>query len=63
MQSPADSPNPEPTETDTARRDFIRKLSVGLGATLVGSTGLLQPISLLANSEAGPTGLAALQQG
>ncbi len=36
-------------DSRASRRDFLRALSLGAGATLAGSTGLAQPLSWLAN--------------
>ncbi|KUG08325.1 Gfo/Idh/MocA family protein [Solirubrum puertoriconensis] len=48
-----------------SRRDFVRTLSLGMGATLLGPSGLASPLSSWFDAEVGygPASLAALQQG
>ncbi|UOQ71815.1 Gfo/Idh/MocA family protein [Hymenobacter cellulosilyticus] len=49
--------------SSASRREFVRTLSLGLGATLVGSSALGGPLSWLEEVSYGPASLEALQSG
>ncbi|UOQ52565.1 Gfo/Idh/MocA family protein [Hymenobacter cellulosivorans] len=49
--------------SSSSRREFVRTLSLGLGATLVGSSALGGPLSWLEEISYGPASLEALQTG
>ncbi|TGE23683.1 Gfo/Idh/MocA family oxidoreductase [Hymenobacter aquaticus] len=55
--------NPFDLLSAASRREFVRRLSLGLGATLVGSSALGGPLSWLEDLSYGPASLGALQTG
>ncbi|QNH63458.1 Gfo/Idh/MocA family protein [Hymenobacter sediminicola] len=50
-------------DSSTSRREFMRQLSLGLSATLVGTSALGGPLAWLPESSYGPATLDALQSG
>jgi predicted dehydrogenase len=50
-------------DNSASRREFMRTLSLGLGATLVGASAIGQPLSWLEEISYGPATLEALQSG
>jgi predicted dehydrogenase len=51
------------SDNSASRREFVRSLSLGLGATLVGTSALGGPLSWLEELRYGPASLEALQSG